>query len=138
MARGRSADVKVSAFWLSTSVHGEEEIRTGTTQKASTKWKKSSVTHGTRTKKTNLPLHYRCPPTTLPNATTACVLGHMDDMLTRPEYTYFVVWHPAFYGEGFPDFGQLRTRPEPHSPSPTISGTIQITKLEYNASTVPK
>lgn len=61
------------------------------------------------------------------------VLGVRDDMLTRPEKCYFVVWHPAYYtGETALDFW---TTQNPSKTSLVVagrSGTIFITEVPYD------
>lgn len=59
------------------------------------------------------------------------VLGVLDDMLSTPEYTYFVVWHPANCSEEFPDFWTSENASKTGFTVAGEYGTIQIIKVPY-------
>jgi hypothetical protein len=59
------------------------------------------------------------------------VLGVMDDMLSTPEYAYFVVWHPAKHSEAFPDFWVAENAAKTSLTVAGEHGTIQITRVPY-------
>jgi hypothetical protein len=62
------------------------------------------------------------------------VLGIRDNMITRPEKTYFVVWHPAYYNDGETPL-DFWTTTNPSKTSTVVAGptgTIFITDVPYD------
>jgi hypothetical protein len=59
-------------------------------------------------------------------------LGVLDDFLTAPEYTYFVVWHPAPFRKPFPEFWCESNFSDTAITVAGEHGSIQICKIPYN------
>lgn len=59
-------------------------------------------------------------------------LGVLDDFLTAPEYTYFVVWHPAKFHKPFPEFWTASNFSDTAITVAGEHGSIQICKIPYN------
>lgn len=59
-------------------------------------------------------------------------LGVLDDFLTAPEYTYFVVWHPANFRKPFPEFWTASNFSDTAITVAGEHGSIQICKIPYN------
>jgi hypothetical protein len=77
-------------------------------------------------------LHLPCPSYYFAQCSHGMhVLGVLDDMLSAPEFTYLVVWHPAAYEHGFPEFWTSENDAKTSFTVAGEHGTIQITKVPY-------
>jgi hypothetical protein len=62
------------------------------------------------------------------------VLGVLDDLLTWPTHCWMVVWHPHFNTmDEWPDFRSVKSGEGKAVTVATASGTIQATRVAYNA-----